>query len=136
MSRLGLVHDVDVVKHCVERLDPGHWHVCFRRQLDGRSQESLDFHRATGLEVLEHGTRGLGRGHLLNRLLSEVIGKCASLNRSKLDKLVDHTGYQLAHAGLLEKLGEVGSFKDHARGVECDRAGYCVSTTNSLEGNV
>jgi hypothetical protein len=101
LSWLGLVHDVDVVKHGVHGLNSRHGHIGLSGELDGGSQESLNFHRAAGLEILVHSAEAVGCGHLLNRLLLEVAREFAALRDGQLQEFVDNASHQLANTSFL-----------------------------------
>lgn len=128
MLGFGLVCNVDVVKHGIHCLNSWYGHIELGRQFDWGSQESLDFHRASGLEVLVHGARCIGRSHLLDRLLSGVARELAALGRSQVQELIDDARYQLAHADFLKELGWVRGVENHACGMKSDRSVHGLAT--------
>lgn len=77
------------MQHRVEGFDAWNADAGGDGRLDRRPQEGLDFHWASGLEILVHGAGCILRYHFVDSPLAKIFGKRAALGGRQLDKLIN-----------------------------------------------
>lgn len=81
---------VDVVKHGIKSFNAGHLDIRLHSQLNGGTQECLNFHGAPRLEVLVHGAGRFDCSHLVNSGLTEISRELAAMGSGKIKQLVNY----------------------------------------------
>ena len=81
---------VDVVKHGIESFNARQLDIRLHSQLNGGTQECLNFHGAPRLEVLVHSAGCFNCSHLINSGLTEISRELAAMGSGKVKQLINY----------------------------------------------